>query len=152
MSNNTLNSFISTIRNLYKQSQSPQQQQQQSIPIHTDVNFHEVYSTINSHINLFYDNLRNLIENVLPMFNLPEFTLPNIAVLYAIVTQLEQSTASATANQARAEHTDEAMSASGASSINQERLMNEIANCIELSDERQVLYFWFFGRFFKKCY
>ena len=125
MPNNTLKNFISTIRSLYKQSTSPQQQQ--STATSNDVNFHEVYSTINSHINLFYDNLPNLIENVLPLFNLPEFTLPNIAVLYAIVTQLEQSTAStstASANQARAEHTDEAMSASGVNSINQERLLN----------------------------
>lgn len=75
---------------------------------------------INSNLEALTDNAANLIDNVLPVFSLPEFSLPNMAVLYAVICQLQQQP---TLN------------------INQEKLLNEIENCIRNSDERQVIFF-----------
>lgn len=131
--NLTLEQFVNSIRNLYgssqlasqgSQQQPPQQQQgssDASLPLQKStqsVNYGEVLSTINSNMDALTENASNLVDNVLPVFVLPEYTLPNMAVLYAVIQHQQQSQA--------------------ANTVNQEKLLNEIENCIKLADERQV--------------
>lgn len=124
MSNLTLEAFVNSIRNLY-QSQSQ-----------TSINYVEIYNTINSNLDVFNDNTIGLIDNVLPVFTLPEFTLPNMAVLFAVVTKLQAFTASGHA----AQNEQEAGNFQNSTGINLERLLNEIENCIQKADEKQVSY------------
>lgn len=148
MSNNlTLEQFVNSIRNLYASagssstsgsvgggstsssgSNQAQQQQQQSSDQHSHqssssrlslANYGEILNVINSNLEALTDNAANLIDNVLPVFSLPEFSLPNMAVLYAVICQLQQQPTL---------------------TINQEKLLNEIENCIRNADERQVFY------------
>jgi len=163
MTNQTLESFVNSIRNLYQKpastTTSPSQQQQPArTPLGHDVNYTEVHNTITAHLTTLHENLPNLLDNVLPIFTLPEFTLPNMAVLYAITSQFEQHTSAstnslvqsppttstnsntATAQKSISVHADGAapLNPSILSMINQEKLLNEVENCIHFSDERQV--------------
>lgn len=144
-SNQTLEQFVNSIRNLYSASTSTattsagsnqQQQQQQSSdssPQTTGTkslsvaNYGEILNVINSNLEALTDNAANLMDNVLPVFPLPDYTLPNMAVLYAIIMQLQQQSAAATSQQQQQ-----------TLNINQEKLVNEIENCIRLADESQV--------------
>jgi hypothetical protein len=148
MSNQTLEAFVNSIQNLYQQqssqSQSPQNQNQSSSLSSThDLNYNEIFNTINSNLNIFLENASNLIDNLLPIFTLPEYTLPNMAVLFAIITQ--QSAA-----QAFAAKQDLGVDTSSGGSnaplalvnVNQDRLLNEVENCIKFSDEKQVSLFY----------
>lgn len=117
--NQTLEAFVNTIRNLYQQ---------------TEPNYTDIYNTINSHLELFKDNGSNLLDNVLPVFTLPEYTLPNMAVLYAIVSQLKNSV-----NNSGATATAPDVSTVNTSAIiNQETLLNNVENCINSADSKQV--------------
>jgi len=164
MTNQTLESFVNAIRNLYQKPSSTNanpSQQQQSTTTNTfshEVNYSEVHNVITSHLNILHENVPNLLDNVLPIFTLPEFTLPNMAVLYAITSQFEQNASNSNASLAQSPstsvntnttpaqksisiHTDGAATLNPAflSTINQEKLLNEVESCIQLSDERQVL-------------
>ena len=159
MTNVTLESFVNSIRNLYQKSSStsPQTSAGQTSAAaassaNHDINYTEVQNTIHLHLNVFYENAANLLDNVLPIFTLPEYTLPNMAVLYAVVTQLENSNTSASTSSATNSsssisksvtvHTEGAATSSAnstiANAINHDRLLNEVENCIQFSDERQV--------------
>ena len=122
--NQTLEAFVNTIRNLYQQ---------------TEPNYTDIYNTINSHLELFKDNGSNLLDNVLPVFTLPEYTLPNMAVLYAIVSQLKNSV-----NNSGATATAPDVSTVNTSAIiNQETLLNNVENCINSADSKQVTKIFF---------
>ena len=161
MTSLTLESFVNSIRNLYQKpsslspsAQNNQQQTSSTASSHNhEINYTEVQNTIHSHLNVFYENATNLLDNVLPIFTLPEYTLPNMAVLYAIITQLENSSSASpsapttssasnsnTSQKSVAVHSDGAPNPNQAisSSINHEKLLNEVESCIQFSDERQV--------------
>ena len=158
MTNQTLEGFVNSIRNLYQRfpsTTSPSQEQQSAkASFGNDVNYAEVHNTITAHLNTLHENVLNLLDNVLPIFTLPEFTLPNMAVLYAITSQFEQHSSTSTNTQPTTSvnsnntvaqksisiHTDGATPLNPLilSTINQEKLLNEVESCIQLSDERQV--------------
>ena len=135
-SNLTLEQFVNSIRNLYSSSsttssgssnQAQTSEQSNQTSKMSMASYSEILNVINSNLEALTDNAANLIDNVLPVFVLPEFTLPNMAVLYAVISQLQQQ--SSNGQQQQQQH---------ALNINQEKLLNEIENCIRLADERQV--------------
>ena len=121
MVNVTLESFVNTIRNLYQNSTG-------------NINYQEVFNTINANLEVFNENPSNLLENVLPIFSLPEFTLPNMAVLFGIMSQVKQAQTSST-NLATAPVTS---SANNATFLNQQNFLQEIEKCIQSADDHQV--------------
>jgi hypothetical protein len=144
MSTLTLEQFVNSIRNLYNHQQaSPSSshqtldQQQTSNKTSNNatgpINYSEIFNTINSNLEVFTENANNLIDNVLPVFTLPEYTLPNMAVLFAVVTQLQQQAKSNDAEPSRSNVTT-------TSNVNQEKILNEVENCIKFADEKQVYY------------
>jgi hypothetical protein len=108
----------------------------------TLVNYVEIYNTINSNLDVLSENASNLLENVLPVFTLPEYTLPNMAVLYAVVTQLQQqqsrANSAATGATSSSGNTNENEPGRGIESVNSEKLLNSIESCIQFADEKQV--------------
>jgi hypothetical protein len=155
MSNQTLEAFVNSIQNLYQinsqhQLQKSPQQQNQTQPsssknqnLHQDLNYTDIFNTINSNLGIFHENASsNLIDNLLPIFTLPEYTLPNMAVLYAIVSQQSAATSASIARQDLGVDTGNEgnNNSTGAAvlSVNPDRLLNEIENCIQFSDEKQV--------------
>lgn len=125
----TLESFVNTIRNLYQ----PTAQTESQKP--ANVNYIEVYNAINTNLQVFNENSNSLLDNVLPVFTLPEFTLPNMAVLYAIITKSQQQL---TPQQLKSLNEIDVTANLG--DINQDRLINELENCLNHSDEKQVMY------------
>lgn len=132
-SNLTLEQFVNSIRNLYSSSSTTTSNQAQTSEQSNQTfkmsmaSYSEILNVINSNLEALTDSAANLIDNVLPVFVLPEFTLPNMAVLYAVISQLQQQQSNG--QQQQQQHT---------LNINQEKLLNEIENCIRLADERQV--------------
>lgn len=108
--NSGLESFVNSIRNMFQHTSS--------------INYADVYNTINSHLDIFNENASNLLDNVLPVFTLPEFSLPYMAVLYAISNQFQAQTAANAVNYLN--HTY------------QEKLLFSIETCIQQSDCKQV--------------
>ena len=123
----TLEAFVNSIRNLYQQPQTS---------ANYNVNFIEIFNTINSHLEIFNDNAQNLIENVLPLFPLPEYTLPHMAVLFSIVSQMQHVNHS-NLNIAQAVPISNS-SQNQITSINHELFLLNIENCIKLADHKQV--------------
>ena len=123
----TLEAFVNSIRNLYQQPQTSS---------NYNINFIEIFNTINSHLEIFNDNAHSLIENVLPLFPLPEYTLPHMAVLFSIVSQMQHVNYS---NHNIAQAVPIANSTQNQiASINQELFLLNIENCIKLADSKQV--------------
>ncbi len=112
MASSGLESFVNNIRNMYQ---------------NVNVNYTEVFNLINSHMDFFNESSQNLLDNVLPVFILPDFTLPHVSVLYSIVTQLQQQQNNNPV----------------ANPVNQDKLILAIENCILLADSRQVNDFFF---------
>jgi hypothetical protein len=112
MASSGLESFVNNIRNMYQ---------------NVNVNYTEVFNLINSHMYFFNESSQNLLDNVLPVFILPDFTLPHVSVLYSIVTQLQQQQNNNPV----------------ANPVNQDKLILAIENCILLADSRQVNDFFF---------
>jgi hypothetical protein len=156
MSNLTLEAFVNSIQNLYQQqssqsaSQSPQNQNQSlSSSITHDLNYNEIFNTINSNLNIFLDNASNLIDNLLPIFSLPEYTLPNMAVLFAVISQQSAAQAFAAKQDLGVDTSSSGSNAALAViNVNQDKLLNEIENCIQFSDEKQVGALYFNKRIF----
>lgn len=121
MANVTLESFVNTIRNLYQNPTG-------------NINYQEVFSTINTNLEVFNENPTNLLENVLPIFSLPEFTLPHMAVLFGIMSQIKQSQTSSSGLATAPVATQ----ANNLTSLNQQNFLQEIENCIQLADDQQV--------------
>jgi COP9 signalosome complex subunit 3 len=71
----SLEPFVNTIRNIYQQQ---------------TIQYQEVYNTIIQHTELLTKNLNNL-ENILPIFTLPEYTLPHLAILHTYTQQPVQN-------------------------------------------------------------
>jgi hypothetical protein len=152
MSNQTLEAFVNSIQNLYQQhpsqsasqSQSPQNQNQSSTSsITQDLNYNEIFNTINSNLNIFLENASNLMDNLLPIFTLPEYTLPNMAVLFSIISQQSAAQAFAAKQDLGVDTSSNGSNAAlAAVTVNQDRLLNEVENCIQFSDEKQVLLFF----------
>lgn len=124
--NANLEAFVNTIRSSYQQTQN------------SSPNFTDIYNTINSHLDVFKDNGPNLLENVLPVFTLPEYTLPNMAVLYAIISQVKNITTGANAIAPALPNVSTAAAANTANTINQEKLLNDIESCLNSADYNQV--------------
>lgn len=120
MSNANLETFVNSIRNLYQKENA------------SGVNYIEILNAINSHSDLINENFSNLLDNVLPIFNLPDYTLPHMSVLYAIVLQVN-NTNSATGGNAVAPAAN-----TNIAGINLDRLFNDVENCINSADYRQV--------------
>lgn len=124
-----LETFVNTIQNLYQQQQAASNQ---------SVNYTEISNAINSHSEVFNDNGPSLLENVLPVFTLPEYTLPHMAILYAIVTQY---------NNKLNQNTNVSPSATAPTTSNNKNLLNtnqetflaHIENFIDLADKKQVI-------------
>ena len=120
-----LETFINTIQMLYQ------------TPDTSSINYTEVFNLITSHSEVFNANISTLLDNVLPIFTLPEYTLPNMACLYAIVVQLNSQTAS----QSNSGMSPNAVAPSSRSSdlnINQEQFMACLESCIGSADKKQV--------------
>lgn len=98
------------------------------------VNYTEIFNTINSHSDIINENFSNLLDNVLPIFNLPEYTLPHMSALYAIVLQVNNANSS-TAGNAVAPAANPNIA-----SINLDRLLSDVENCINLADYKQVIF------------
>ena len=136
----SLEVFVNAIRQLYEQhSQNPKM----------PGNYTDVYNCIQANLDLLSSqNASNLFDNVLPIFSLPEFTLPHMAVLYALATPMQQqqqsssapssTTGSTTAVRVTSTTVDVAQQTSGQAATNQERLVNHVDNCLKLADDRQV--------------
>lgn len=134
MATTTLETFVNSIRNLYQQPAGSS-----GGGAGGGVNYIEIFSAINAHLDVFNENPSNLLDNVLPVFTLPEYSLPNMAVLYAIISQLQQ--AKAIAQQQQQQQVTNAPNAAALSAIlgvDQEKLTNCVQSCIELADEKQV--------------
>lgn len=141
----SLETFVNSIRNLYQKlhqqtvqhsspnnaTDSAQQQQSSTTSKVGSVNYLEIYNTINANLDVFSENGNNLLDNVLPIFTLPEYTLPNMAVLYGIITQVYQQAKTTGSS-------DVDLTRTNLTPANQEKLFTSIENCIQFSDERQV--------------
>jgi len=123
MTGSTFEAFVNSMQNVYN---PPGQSESKHEP-----NYSEVYSTIFSNINLLMNTSPNLLTNALPVFTLPEYTLPHMAILNAISQIFEKQRADS--NQATA-----SASTSDSNRINLEELLNEVERCLQLGDERQV--------------
>lgn len=129
----TLESFVNTIRNLYQQTAQSSSDSQQKPSC---INYLEVFNTINSNLEVFNENSNNLLDNILPVFTLPEFTLPNMAVLYAIINKSQQQQQHPNLAQARPMNEVEALI--NLADVNQDKLLTELQNCLQNADENQV--------------
>jgi hypothetical protein len=150
MSNLSMEAFVSSIRNMF-QSTAPDQSS-------SSINFVEIYNMLNSNIDIFTETPVNLVENVLPVFPLPEFTLPHLFVLYAIINKIQQhlksNTSAATNSNQNAASNEMDSSASAPSSsnlanlivlgMNADRLISLLESSIQLADEIQVSKYFFF--------
>ena len=144
----SLEQFVNSIRNMYHSQQQQQQtsptshqtldQQNRSATTSTGgpINYAEIFNTINSNLEVLSENANNLIDNVLPVFTLPEYTLPNMAVLYTIVTSK--------VNEA------ELTRSNATNTVNQEKILNEVENCIKFAEEKQVEELFFLKRVLKE--
>lgn len=127
-----MESFVNTIRSLYQQQQQQQQHQsaqgQPQSSTQKPINYNEIYNTINSNLELFNENSDNLFDNVLPIFTLPEFTLPTMAALYAITSKA----------QSQVKSLNEIEAVANLGSVNEDKLLNHLENCLKNSDPRQI--------------
>lgn len=121
--NPNLEAFVNTIRNLYQQSSSG-----------LNVNYTDIHNAINSHLDVFNDNGPTLLENVLPVFTLPGYTLPHIAVLYAIISQINNSTQ----NSGSSPNATAPVAGNTVVNVNLEKLLSDIENCINMADCKQI--------------
>lgn len=132
-----LETFVNSIQNLYQRTEA------------SSINYTEVFNLISSHSEVFSANIPTLLDNVLPIFTLPEYTLPNMACLYAIVVKLNNQ---ATQN---SNLSPNAVAPSGSDlNINQEQLLTCLENCIGSADKKQVDQIWVIQdivSFLKKC-
>jgi tetratricopeptide (TPR) repeat protein len=151
-SNQTLESFVNSVRALYQSSTQQQQPQAATSSSNSNrlaPNYAEIYNTVMSNLEVFNENVANLLDYVAPIFTLPEFTLPKMGLLYSIENQLQKLNSSSTACGSSSAVTAIASVITGGlsvaqaaalASINQSRLLEEIENCLELADEKQVEY------------
>jgi hypothetical protein len=141
----SLEAYVNSIRNLYQNS---------------SINYNEIYAILNSNHELFINStadLNNPIDNVLPVFTLPQFTLPNMFVLYSISNKiqnlLKKSPNSVTSGEQQqtemetsSNSTSNAANPNNPSNLNAggvslEKLVREIENCLKQADENQVSFF-----------
>ena len=137
--NLSLESFINSIKNLYQQGG-------------TNVNYAEIDNTLHSNPDAFIsENPLNLIDNILPIFPLPVYTLPNIYVLQAATNKIQYinktnpnqfpnpsaqvPSSNAEVETGAASHNFLSLSIAG---VNVDRLLNLIENSIQFADEKQV--------------
>ena len=118
-----MESFISNIRSLY------QQQTQQQNDTQKPINYNEIYNTINSNLDVFNENSDTLLNNVIPNFSLPEYTLPHMAIIYAIITK----------SQSQAKNLNEIEAVANLTGVNEENLLHSVEICLKNSDPNQVL-------------
>lgn len=124
-----LDTFITTIQSLYQRPETSNQ----------SINYTEIYNVINSNLNytdFFTSSTTSLLDNVLPIFVLPEYTLPNMAVLYAIVTQTNNK---AKLNASLSPNAVAPTASLNDSSVNDEQLMACLENCVGRADRKQVI-------------
>jgi COP9 signalosome complex subunit 3 len=67
----SLEQFVNTIRNFYQQSNIP---------------FQEIYNTLIQQSEFLLKNV-NSLENILPIFQLPEYTLPHLSIIHTLIIQ-----------------------------------------------------------------
>ena len=103
----SLEQFVNTIRNQY---------QQQTVP------YQEVYNTLVQHSELLAKNINNL-ENILPIFTLPEYTLPHLSIIHAYVQYYQQQTSH--------QHQQ---------NVYLEKLLNDIETCLKQANGQQIQY------------
>lgn len=115
MASSGLEAFVNSIRNMHQQS---------------NVNYTEIFNAINSNLDAFSENAPNLLDNVLPVFTLPEYTLPHMSVLFAISSSQQQQQNQAT-NALFKLHLNAAY---------QDKFILAVENCIQRADYKQVIY------------
>ncbi len=118
-----LDVFINNIRTLYQQPET------------SFINYNEIFNLINSHSEVLNANISTLLDNVLPIFTLPEYSLPYMACLYAIVVQLNSQAnqnSSVSPNSVAPTHSANNLN------LNDEQFMTCLENCIGSADKKQV--------------
>lgn len=108
--NPAFENLVNSIRNMFQQS---------------SINYAEIYNTLNTHLDVFNENASNLLDNVLPVFTLPEFTLPHMAIVYAISNHFQAQPPAAAANYLNPAY--------------QDKLLLSIESCVQQADCKQVL-------------
>ena len=168
MSNMTLEALVSNVQNMY-QAQHQRYASSASTSAAAaaaasggggggEANYPDIFNTLVQNLNVLQDNAHNLLDNVLPIFVLPEFTLANMVVLYACASQPVADTGAASATSSQS---SQSASTSGAASggsraarlgskdspttasqhhtpIDQDKLFHQVEICIGQADERQV--------------
>jgi hypothetical protein len=148
MVNNQMESLIDSIRNIYNNK---------SIEDHSTLV--EISTLIQSKISTINDNKHSLYTNLLSLFPLPKFTLPHIVILSAnIKNETSDSSNTSSNSNSTVPATNETPTTSTSPSIadtnpttsstttthvvtpslNKEHLLNDIENCIQNSDSKQV--------------
>lgn len=117
-SNPALEAVVSTIRSLH---------QQQNL-LNTS-NYVEICNALDSNLDLLNENHP---ENLLPIFTLPEYTLPHIYVLYCLVKRSSEPVPTQSPNATAP------VANTSAPATNQEKLLNDVENCILLADYKQI--------------
>ena len=116
MSNANLETFVNNIRSLYQKENT------------ISANYIEIFNSINSQLftltakstytspelPILTESIPYLLDNALPVFNLPEYTLPHMSILYAIVMQVNLI------------------------GVDTERLLSGVENCLHLADYKLV--------------
>lgn len=117
----SLESFVNSIRNLYQSKQQSGAATSTSL-----VNLNEIYSTLSSNLDVLNEqSALNLIDNVLPLFPLPEFTLPNLFILFSATNKIQQVL----------KNTETVSDLAG---VDSDRLLIHLESAIQLADENQV--------------
>jgi hypothetical protein len=144
MPNSSMDAFVSSIRGLYH-------------PTSGVVNHIEIYNMLSTNTEIFTDTPLNVIDNVLPVFPLPEFTLPHLFVLHSVVNKIQLNLKAATSSNApntnattSAAANNEMDSSASLPAANPEtqavlgisfdRLLGLLESAIQLADENQVYF------------
>ncbi|RNA35429.1 COP9 signalosome complex subunit 3 [Brachionus plicatilis] len=116
-----MESLVSTVRSFYQTHQA-----ETSKPL----NYQEIISNFNANTTFQNETADNLLNNLVPLFPVPEFTLATITILNNIIGKV----------QSKVRNLNEIEAVSNLTGINEQKLMSELENCLKNSDHKQIEY------------